>query len=188
MAARKAKAGRTRAATEARIARFVEAFITCDNAAEAARQAGYDAKQAALWGHRLLKKPAVAGRIDTRRKELQVQFEVTTERTIDTLASMMFFDPIELFDDNGALRDINAVPKRTRQALAGFKVRRIAGKKGEPDEEIVEVKFVDRGASIEKGMRHLGLFDKDNNQKRDAVKELLEHVAAAGRGLAVQPR
>ena len=124
--------------------------------------------------------------IKARQTELMRRYRIDTENTIEALASTAFFDPIDFFDDNGALRDIASVPKRTRQALAGFKVRRIKGRNGEPDEEIIEIRFLDRGANIERLMKHLGLFEKDNRQKPDAVAELLAHIAEHGAPLAVR--
>lgn len=187
-AAPRVSAGRNAAATAERERIFVEAYITTSNAAHAAREAGYKPEQSHIQGGRLLKRPKVAAAIAARQAELAKRFEVTTENTIGLLASITFFDPLDFFDAKGCLRPIELVPLRARQALAGFKVRRMVGEPGAAPEEIVEVKFLDRGSQVEKLMRHLGLFEKDRKQQADAVAELLEYVAAAGNGLAVKPR
>lgn len=170
----------------ARIAAFVEAYVRTLNSAHAARIAGYAPKASAIRGAELLRRPAVLQAIRMRREELAERFAVNTENTIAALASTAFFDPIDFFDENGSLRSLDQVPQRTRQALASFKVRRVRGRNGEPDEEIVEIRFLDRGAAIERLMKHLGLFEKDNRQRPDAVAELLAHIAEHGAPLAVR--
>lgn len=172
-----------------RVEVFAEAYVRNGGcAAKAARTAGFATRGAHSRGFEMLARADVQEAIRLRQTELMHRYRVNTENTIEELASMAFFDPADFFDENGALRPIDEVPLRARQALAGFKARRIRGRNSEPDEEIVEIRFLDRGAAIERLMRHLGLFEKDRRQKPDAVAELLAHVAANGAGLAVKPR
>lgn len=173
---------------EHRLAAFAEDFVrNGGNAARAARTAGFASCGAHVRGCEMLGRADVQEAIKTRQAELMRRYRVDTKNTIEELASIVFFDPVDFFDADGRLRPIDDVPMRTRKALAGFKVRRMPGPNG-TTEEIVEIRFLDRGAAIEKLMRHLGLYEKDNRQQPDAIAELLEHIAEHGKGIAVRPR
>ncbi|MBK6972666.1 MAG: terminase small subunit [Sterolibacteriaceae bacterium] len=172
----------------ARIHAFVDAYVLTLNSARAARVAGYAPKASAVRGAELLRRPDVQQAIKMRQAELARRYAVEVENTIATLAAMAFFDPLDFFDDNGRLRNLGDVPLRARMALSGFKVRRVVVDKSAPPEEIIEIRFLDRGTNVERLMKHLGLFEKDNRQdKPDAIAELLAYVAAHGAPLAVRP-
>lgn len=51
---------------------FVEAYLTCWNASEAARRAGYSARSAGSQGHDLLKNPEIQAAIAARLDELKM--------------------------------------------------------------------------------------------------------------------
>ena len=173
----------------ARIQSFVEAYVLTLNAARAARVAGYASKASAVRGAELLRRPDVQQAIQARQAELARRYAVGVENTIDALAAMSFFDPLDFFEENGHLRDLADVPLQARMALSGFKVRRVVVDRDAPPEEIIEIRFLDRGANVERLMKHLGLFERDNRQnKPDPIAELLAYVAEHGAPLAVRPR
>ncbi|TXG88100.1 MAG: terminase small subunit [Thermomicrobiales bacterium] len=175
--------------SETRIRAFVEAYVLTLNSARAARIAGYAAKASAVRGAELLRRSNVQEAILERQAELSRRYAVEVENTLATLAAIAFFDPADFFDEDGRLRDLVDVPLQARRALSGWKVRRASGGDGNPPHEIIELRFLDRGANIERLMKHLGLFERDNRQnKADAITGLLAHIAEHGSPLAVRPR
>lgn len=188
---KKPKLGRDRAAVMAREDLFIEAFIRTGNKAASIREAGYTDKNQTKVADRMLLKARVQSALAARRAELQAKFECSTDNTIGTLAKLCFFDPAQLFDGKGGLLAIGAMPEAVRMALAGIKARRIRPENEDDvqDLEILEVRFLDRGSNIERLMKHLGLFEKDNQQKPvNPITELLEYVASHGGPIQVRPR
>jgi hypothetical protein len=47
------------------------------------------------------------------------------------------------------------------------------------------VEFFDKNAALEKAMKHLGLYERDNSQKKDPIRELPDLVAVAPGGRCI---
>ena len=50
----------------------------------------------------------------------------------------------------------------------------------------IEVQMHDKGAAMERLFKHLGLYERDNEQKTDPLTSLL-HAIAGGNGSAFKP-
>src|SRR5512146_2851515 len=103
MAKRKAvKAGASTGATAARIARFIEAYISNgENGTQAAIAAGWSARSAHVIASRLLKKDNVQALVQAHRKAAQTKVEHKTERTLQEAMRIAYFDPRKLFNADG---------------------------------------------------------------------------------------
>ena len=105
MSTRRRKAGTSKESAEHRMALFVEAYIAnSGNATDAAIEAGYSAKTAYSAGPRLLKNVEVSAEIGKRRAEVLQQCMLTTERTLQQVARLSFFDIRKLYRDDGTLK------------------------------------------------------------------------------------
>lgn len=185
MAKQRVKAGTSKAEARKRRALFVEAMAeNGGNATQAAITAGYSRKTAKQQGSRLLSDVNVAKAIEERRAEAladaQEETGVSIKRTLQELARIAYFDPASLFGTDGKLLAVRDMPEGTRAALAKIKIKRLAGGmkvdlSGEGaalehvPEEMVELSIWDKNSAIEKAMKHLGLFERDNEQKPPAV-------------------
>jgi hypothetical protein len=80
---------------------------------------------------------------------------VSQERLLEEISHAAFFDPLELFNEDGTLKDLRDVPENARRAIAQFKVAeysdRDSGRKG----VIKEVKLVSKGSALTLAGRHL---------------------------------
>lgn len=92
--------------------------------------------------------------------------------TLKELAALVFCDPATAFDEAGDVLPIRNMPRSTRAAIAAVKQRRTLR-----GELVTEVKFWDKNAALDKLMRHLGLFERDNEQKKDAYEDLLQAMS-----------
>ncbi len=81
---------------------FIEAYLKCWNASEAARQAGY--RLPGLAGHRLLKNDTIKAEIDRRIAEEAMGADEVLQRLRDQAK----FDPTPYMDSRGAV-DIDAL-------------------------------------------------------------------------------
>lgn len=156
---------------------FVQFYIANGgNATQAAIAAGYAEKSAGSKGAQLLKEVKVAEAIDLKRAEILVRLqestEVTVERTLMEVGRLAFADVGSFFDEAGQLRPLHTLPAGVRAAIASFEFEAITAGKG--DEAIVvgnvrKVKLNDKNSALDKAMKYLGLFKKDNEQQPAAA-------------------
>src|SRR5262245_1998959 len=132
---------------------FIEHYLTCWNASEAARRAGYSAKTAASIGHENLTKPEIAHAIDARLAELKMSADEVLTRLADHARCSLedFLSPGGNLDlakarDGGKLHLI----KKHRETRRYFK--------GELSEETVEIELHDAQAALVHLGKHHKLF------------------------------
>lgn len=190
-ASQRPKASSSQAAAEQRRVLFIEAYLANGgNATNAAKAAGFSEKTAHVQGCVLLKHPKVIHRLDERRKELSQKYALTTENVMKSLSQAIFFDPRNLYDQNGNLKAIADLDDDTAQALSGFEVTEERG--DSENRSLVtgytkKVKWLDKNTAREQAMKHLGLYEQDNKQRnpleglpREVIKEIVDKLGATG--------
>lgn len=171
------KAGTSREAAEERQCLFIEAYIENGrNGTKAAIAAGFSEKTAAQQASRLLRDVKVQAAIKERSRELAAEFKLRSEDVIRNLARALYFDPRNLFREDGSLKAMHELDEDTAQALAGLEVVEMAGGvgvavKGSKVKTVKhvamftkKVKWLDKNVAREQAMKHLGLFKDDNEQ------------------------
>jgi hypothetical protein len=164
------KAGTSKGSAAERKRRFVEALIANgENQTRAAIAAGYKAGRAAEQaGWRLSKDVEVRRLLTERRAVLQSAMEMDTTSVARVLRAMVFARAVDILTPKQR-RKLGPLTPELEQAIVGFRFDPKSGR-------LVEVKFADKGAAIEKAMKHLGMFREDNTQKGDAVARLLAEI------------
>lgn len=179
----KVKAGTSKASAEQRKALFAKAFIANGgNATQAAIAAGYSQKTAHQQGCRLLKDVKVAELVEADRRKAITSADITVERVLQEVGRLAFADVRKLFDEQGSLKKLHELDDDSAAALASVEVYEefiSEGGKREKVGETKKVKMWDKGAALEKLMKHFGLYERDNKQKADALGELLSQVDGA---------
>ena len=66
--------------------------------------------------------------------------------------------PGRLFDEEGTLIPVHKLPPEVRAAIASIEFDVETG-------SVKKLRFWDKNSAIEKAMKHLGLFERDNNQR-----------------------
>lgn len=166
MAKRESKANQTLSKKQLR---FVQEFLVDLNATQAAIRAGYSKKTADVQGSRLLSKAKVKAKIEAGQKKLSEKIEITQERVLREYAKIAFLDPSTFFDKGGALLPIHDIPKESIAALSGIDIVKRSIQEGDdlPElEETKKIKVWDKVKALDSLARHLGLFEKDNDQKK----------------------
>jgi len=176
----RAKAGTPAAAHRKRL--FVDAYIaTNGNATQAAIEAGYSRKTATAQGSRLLRNVNVSAEIKRRQGEIADRYALRAEEVLRQVACIVSSDPAALFDESGKLLPIHKMPSEVRAAIASVEL----------DEEgrVVKVRLWDKNTAASNGMKHLGLFEKDNQQRADVLRTFYDSVKNTSRGLpSEQPK
>lgn len=162
------KPGTTKDAAEQRARRFVEAYIANGgNATSAAIQAGYSPRSAYNQGYRLMKDDEVGRLLEQRKQQVAKRLEISTERILRKLVAIAEADVSQFLDSKGAILPPSEWPAEARGAVQSLKWGRFGP----------EIKLHDSKGAVEIAMKHLGLFEKDNEQKADPIKALLDAIA-----------
>lgn len=152
---KRVKMGTTAASKEVRRKLFVQSLIANgENRTQAAIDAGYAERSAAVAGSRMLKEPKTIQLLAEARGKLQAQFGLTAENVARQLAAIVNYDPRMMFDNKGAALPINQWPDAVAFAVAGLETSR---KDGEAAETITKHKVWDKNAGIGHAMKALGM-------------------------------
>lgn len=149
--------------------RFCQAYIEFGDKGRAYRDA-YDAdamnsNSVAVEANKMFKDPKITLRVEELQKEIRERNKIKIDDVLSVLADMIKFDIAEIYDESGRLKSIHDIPKSHREMIGSIKVyEEYAGR--EPIGETKEVKLLNKLDVIEKFMKHLGGYEKDNQQKK----------------------
>lgn len=167
----------------AKQAKFIQEYLIDLNAAAAARRAGYSPKRADAIGYENLRKPEIRDALEVARQELSAKTGVTPEKVIEGFANLAFYDLADCYDENGFLKNIHEIEKKTREALAGIEVEELYEGKGQDRERVGRVRKVkmwSRQQALDSLAKHFGLYDADNKQKINPLVDLLREIDGKG--------
>jgi len=128
--------------------------------------------------------PRISLRIKELQKEAYERNKIEIDEIIQTLAGMVRFDIADLYDENGALLQIKQIPLHARQMISELYVDEI-----KMQDAVIghskKIKTINKLDAVEKLMKHLGGYEKDNKQKKITVdlsslttQELVERAKA----------
>lgn len=151
---------------------FIQYYLEDLNATKAAERAGYSKKTARQMGAENLSKPYVKEEIERQQVELQKRNALNADMVIAELRALGFYS-IETFIEPGNLiKDLTTLTTEQLKPVIGIKVTEKTTSFGDITEKTVttDLKLSDkRGALVDLG-RHLGIFEKDNNQKKIKIR------------------
>lgn len=164
---------------------FVREYIGNDgNATQAAIDAGYSAKSAESIGEENLRKPVIQSAIEKYRKKLAEKWEIQRNDVLKSLISALFFDPADLFDDNGNIRKICDLPKMARLAIEGITIEE-KGKRVKT--RVTKIKTSSKAQARDQALKVLGLYrqgEVDAEAMIGKIRTLFEEWAALKAGKA----
>lgn len=152
--------------------KFCNEYLIDLNATQAAIRAGYSPKTAMEQGYQLLQKTSVAAFIQERRKELQEVTGITQKRVLEEYAKIAFSDIRKAFDENSLLIGIKDIPDDIAACLSSIEIDQLWGQSMDGKIQIGETKKVkvwNKINALDSLARHLGMFEKDNEQSKPVV-------------------
>jgi phage terminase small subunit len=151
---------------------FVEEYLANDLNATKAYKNVYKAvkkdETAAVNASRLLRNANVQAYLKARQARLQKRLEITQERVLQELARISFFDPRNLFNDDGTPKEISDLDDDTAAALSGLDLQDVYEGYGEERKFIgytKKYKVADKKGALDSLARHLGMFTDNMNIK-----------------------
>lgn len=151
---------------------FVNEYMVDRNATQAAIRAGYSEKTAHSIGHENLRKPEIAEEIKRREQELAEANKITLDEVVRLAANVARFDVRKLVGPDGMPKPITELDDETALAIQGVEIATM----GNADAglgEVTKYKVADRNQAIDKLMKHLGGYERDNEQKQAGLAEAL---------------
>lgn len=159
--------------------KFCQEYLVDLSATQAALRAGYSAKSAGFIGYQLLQKTPIASRIEELRTKQQVRTGISADRALKEAARLAFFDIRKLCDAAGNPIPIQDLDDDTAAAIQGLELS--SEKDGEGFTTVRKYKVADKNAALERVFKHLGLFERDNDQNNPAkaMTKLMELVSGS---------
>lgn len=142
---------------------FAEEYIKDFNASAAARRAGYSVNDAGRKGHDLLKDPIVQERLHELTAEIRERHKIEVDDVIAELKKIAFSDMADYYEDDNSIKKVKQMEKNARHALAEYTVIETPTKKGPKITR--RIKLHSKMDALDRLMRYLGGYEKDNNQK-----------------------
>lgn len=140
-----------------RQAAFVEQYLICLNAGEAAKRAGYSQKNANCIASRTLKEPNVLAAITRAMAARSVRTGITADRVLKETELLAFSDISHYdIDDDGTVTRTTTAPPHALRAISTIKRRVI--RRGKDLIREVEVRLWDKPGPLKLAGRHVGLF------------------------------
>ena len=175
--------------------RFVAEYLVDLNATQAAIRAGYSAKTAVKIGSENLRKPDVAAAIASKQAKRADRVEISADRVLREVARIAFGDIRALYRADGGLKKIDELDDDAAAMLAGVDEVEMQGGAAIGGEEGVahvpmytkKVKLWDKPAALEKLMKHLGLYQLDNEQGINTAVAMFAEMRAVALGTGVKP-
>lgn len=159
--------------------RFVAEYLVDLNATQAAIRAGYSPKTAQEQSSRLLSNVIIQKAVQDRRQQHQANTGLTVERVLTEAMRLAFFDIRKLTDAQGNPLPISELDDDTAAAIQGLELATERSRDEDGEATVVrKYKVADKNAALERLFKHLGLFQKDNDQNNPAkaLQALLDVV------------
>lgn len=139
---------------------FAQEYIRDMNAGQAAIRAGYNPKNAAVIGAKLLKKKHVIGAIQSAIKQRIARTQVTADRVIQELGRVAFADPGAFFEGNGDVKNLSTMTKDQRHAIESVEVNVMRNREGDEVGFNKKIRFHNKMTALQTLGKHLGLLNE----------------------------
>lgn len=159
--------------------RFCGEYLIDLNATQAAIRAGYSKKTAAEQATRLLTNVQIQETVARFRENQQIRTGISADRALKEAARLAFFDVRKLCDAEGNPIPIQYLDDDTAAAIQGLELS--SERDGEGFTTVRKYKVADKNAALERVFKHLGLFERDNEQNNPAkaMTKLMELVSGS---------
>lgn len=142
--------------------RFCEEYLVDLNASAAARRAGYSKRTAHEIGFQNLQKPEIQEVLSELMRQRSERTEIEADAVLQEVAALGFSNITDVvyFEKNFLkVRDFSELPESVKKAIA-----EVSQKDGE-----LKIKMHSKNGALDKLMKHLGLYEKDNSQSKPTV-------------------
>lgn len=159
---------------DVRCLQFVATYLECNNVSEAARAAGLKPSQ----GRYLRGRPDIHNAIVKLREKAVLKFGFDAEEVVAGVREMTLVDPLEIYDDNGALRPLKEWPAHARRSLKKIETKELFGEDENGIQTVVgyirKVEFYDKLKASEMLGSEVDTFKKTVKHEVGPTKQMAD--------------
>lgn len=144
--------------------RFCEEYIIDLNGTKAAIRAGYSEKTAEVQASRLLRNAKVLEFVSQLKEKRSERTEITADMVVKELAKIGFNNLQDYIDEGNTIKDLKTIPRDHAASVESIKIIETVWDGG--TKTATTFKLHDKVSALEKLGRHLGIFEKDNEQNK----------------------
>ncbi len=146
---------------------FCEEYLIDLNATQAAIRAGYSSKTANTVAAQNLAKLSIQEYVSFLKGKREERTEITADMVIQEYAKVAFINVDDYYNEDGSVKRPDELSDKARGALAFYDVRKI--KDGDDFIDVPIHRTHDKMKALEALGKHLGIFEKDNEQSKSVV-------------------
>ncbi|MEF8734824.1 MAG: terminase small subunit [Candidatus Accumulibacter meliphilus] len=158
---------------------FAQEVVSGETLSDAYRASYKTARMTAKQIHEEASRLAANPKVATRIRAMQAAAaEIATLKAADILRevkALALADIGGIMNEDGQLKLLHELPPELRRAVASFEVDK---------DGVVKYRFWNKLDALEKAMKHLGLYEKDNDQQANPLRELLDSLGGAVIGVS----
>jgi len=160
---------------------FVAEFLATGNLCKSAKASGSKAKNLSQAGNQLLRHADIVAALDELKEEAAKELRASPKTVLQEYARVGFSDIRQIFNEKGQLKPITDLDDDIAAAVSGIKVvTKVSGQDPLDVEYIHEIKLWPKNPALESLSRNLGLFEKDNDQRKLSLSEILRELDGGG--------
>lgn len=146
---------------------FCREYLKDLNGTQAAIRAGYSAKTARQISDNLLSKVDIQTFIDSLKEKRADKLEISAEKVLAELAKIGFSDLKDFLNNDYSLKNLDQIDTSKSGAIQSIQKEIIQGETY--TNTTVKFKLHDKLSALEKIAKHIGFFEKDNEQQNKVV-------------------
>jgi len=146
--------------------RFCDRYFETLNGYQSAIYAGYSELSARSQASQILDEDEIQEYLQKLREEYSIKHGVNKDRVIDEYRKIAFSDVRNVLTIDGGLRSIDDLDDDTAAAISGIESFDEFTREGEKLGTNRKIKMYDKLRALEALGKHLGLFEKDNEQSK----------------------
>jgi len=149
--------------------RFCEEYLVDLIGNQAAIRAGYSKRTANSQASRLLARDDIQEYIKKLRGKQTKRTDITADRVINEMAKIAFVKVDDFYNQDGSVKQLDELSDSAKASVSSYYVKRVKLS----DDNYVDVPVFsahNKDKQLENLAKHLGIFEKDNNQKSTTIK------------------
>jgi len=145
--------------------RFCQEFVVDLNGAAAAARAGYSKTRSHITAHELMKQPKIKNKIKELQAKTAARLEVTVEGIAREYKKIIEANIVDFLDEDGGMVNLKKLPREITAAIESVKTSSYYDRKAKRVVNVIQFKMHSKPQALDALGRHVGLFEKDNQQK-----------------------
>jgi len=154
--------------------RFCREYVIDLNGKQAAIRAKYSPKTAEAQASQLLSKLKVKTYVKKLQEKLQEETNINAKKVIDEFAKIAFANMGDFITNDNEIRDLSKLSRNKLAVVESIQSDiRHDGGKSEGYTEKVKFKLHDKISALENLGKHLGIYEKDNQQRESKILNVI---------------